>query len=56
MHQHLFSSSSNVRQNTVSSQFLCLPISGANIVLGIQPLRTLGPTLTNYATITMQFD
>lgn len=32
-----------------------LPISGADIVLGVQWLRQLGPILTNYDTLTMQF-
>lgn len=32
-----------------------LPISGAEIVLGIQWLRTLGPILTNYDSLTMDF-
>jgi len=32
-----------------------LPISGANIVLGVQWLKSLGPVLTDYTTLTMQF-
>ena len=32
-----------------------LPISGADIVLGVQWLRQLGPILTNYDNLTMQF-
>lgn len=32
-----------------------LPISGANIVLGVQWLKSLGPVLTNYNTLSMQF-
>lgn len=32
-----------------------LPISGANIALGIQWLKQLGPVVTNYDTLTMQF-
>ncbi|XP_028191387.1 uncharacterized protein LOC114377177 [Glycine soja] len=32
-----------------------LPISGANIVLGVQWLQSLGPILTDYNTLCMQF-
>jgi len=32
-----------------------LPISGANIVLGVEWLKSLGPVLTDYNTLTMQF-
>jgi len=32
-----------------------LPISGANIVFSVQWLKTLGPVLTNYNTLAMQF-
>lgn len=32
-----------------------LPISGANIVLGVQWLKSLGPILTDYSTLCMQF-
>ena len=32
-----------------------LPISGANVVLGVQWLKTLGPVLTDYSTLSMQF-
>jgi len=32
-----------------------LPISGADIVLGIQWLKRLGPIITDYDTMTMQF-
>lgn len=32
-----------------------LPISGANVVLGVQWLRTLGPILTDYSSLRMQF-
>ena len=31
-----------------------LPISGANIVLGVQWLKSLGPVLTDYTTLSMQ--
>lgn len=32
-----------------------LPISGANVVLGVQWLKSLGPVLTDYNTLAMQF-
>ena len=32
-----------------------LPVSGINIVLGVHWLRTLGPVLTDYANLSMQF-
>lgn len=32
-----------------------LPIAGANIVLGVQWLKTLGPILTDYNSLSMQF-
>ena len=32
-----------------------LPIVGANIVLGVQWLKTLGPVLTDYSLMTMKF-
>ena len=32
-----------------------LPISGANVVLGVQWLKSLGPVLTDYNTLSMQF-
>ena len=45
--------------NMQSAQFTVdlhvLPISGANVVLGVQWLKALGPILTNYNTLCMQF-
>ena len=32
-----------------------LPIVGANVILGVQWLQSLGPILTDYTTLTMQF-
>ena len=32
-----------------------LPISSANVVLGVQWLKSLGPVLTDYSTLSMQF-
>lgn len=39
-----------------SIHFFVLPISGANIVLGVQWLKTLGPIVTDYAKLNMQFE
>jgi len=33
----------------------CLPISGSNVVLRVQWLKSLGPILTDYNTLRMQF-
>lgn len=42
-----------------SAQFIVylhvLPIFGANMVLGVQWLKALGPILTDYNTLRMQF-
>ena len=35
--------------------FHVLPICGADVVLGVQWLKSLGPVLTDYATLTMKF-
>ena len=35
--------------------FHVLPICGADLVLGVQWLKTLGPVLTDYTTLTMKF-
>jgi hypothetical protein len=38
-----------------SVDLFVLPLSGADIVLGVQWLKTLGPILTDYEHLTMQF-
>jgi hypothetical protein len=38
-----------------SVDLFVLPLSGAEIVLGVQWLRTLGPTLTDYSHLTLSF-
>jgi hypothetical protein len=38
-----------------SVDLFVLPLSGADIVLGVQWLKTLGPVLTDYEHLTMQF-
>jgi len=40
---------------TFTIDLYVLPISGANIILGVQWLRTLEPVLTDYAKLSMQF-
>lgn len=32
-----------------------LPLCGANVVLGVQWLKTLGPIMTDYSALTMKF-
>ena len=32
-----------------------LPLCGANVVLGVQSLKTLGPIMTDYNTLSMKF-
>lgn len=53
------SSCSQVPVKLGNTQFLIdfyiLPISGADIILGIQWLKTLGPIITCYASLSMQF-
>ena len=45
----------NIQNNTFIVDLYILPISGANVVLGVQWLKTLGPVLTDYNTLSMQF-
>lgn len=42
-------------RQTFLIDFYVLPLSGAEVVLGIQWLKTLGPITTDYSTLTMQF-
>lgn len=44
-----------IQGHTFITDLHVLPISGADVVLGIQCLQTLGPVMTNYAKLTMQF-
>ena len=37
------------------TDFLVLPLQGCDLVLGIQWLKTLGPIMWNFETLTMQF-
>lgn len=45
----------SIQDHTFTLDLYILPISGANIILGVQWLKTLGPVLTNYNTLSMQF-
>jgi len=44
-----------IQDNTFILDLYILPISGANVVFGVQWLKTLGPVLTNDSTLSMQF-
>lgn len=44
-----------VQSHSFNLDLFVLDIEGADVVLGIQWLATLGPILTNYATLTMEF-
>ena len=44
-----------IQQHAFVIDFHVLPICGADLVLGVQWLKTLGPVLTDYTTLTMKF-
>jgi Retroviral aspartyl protease len=44
-----------LQSHTFNLDLFVLDIEGTNVVLGIQWLATLGPILTNYDTLTMEF-
>ena len=44
-----------IQQHPFVINFHVLPICGADLVLGVQWLKTLGPVLTDYTTLTMKF-
>ena len=44
-----------IQKHDFKVDFHVLPIRGANIVLGVQWLKSLGPVLTDYTTLTMKF-
>ena len=44
-----------IQDHTFTIDLHVLPVSGANVVLGVQWLKTLGPVLTDYSSLTMQF-
>lgn len=45
----------SVGSHIFSVDLFVLPLSGVDIVLGVKWLKTLGPVLTNYEQLTMQF-
>ena len=44
----------DIQEYTLILDLYILPIFGADIVFGVQWLKTLGPVLTNYNTLSMQ--
>lgn len=44
----------SIEQNTIC-HFNILPINGVDLVLGIEWLKTLGSIITDYSTLTIQF-
>lgn len=54
-HQICPHTSINIQGQLFDVDLHVLPISGADIVLGIQWLKRLGPIVTDYETLTMQF-
>ena len=44
-----------IQQHAFVIDFHVLPICGADLVLGVQWLKTLGPVLTDYTTLMMKF-
>ena len=45
----------HIQAHTFLVDFHILPICGADVMLGVQWLKSLGSVLTNYATLTMKF-
>ena len=45
----------HIQSHVFLVDFHVLPICGADVVLGVQWLKSLGPILTDYATLTMKF-
>ena len=45
----------HIQSHTFLVDFHVLPICGADVVLGVQWLKSLGPILIDYATLTMKF-
>lgn len=44
-----------LQQHSFTVDFYVLPIAGANVILGVQWLQSLGPVLTDYTHLSMQF-
>ena len=45
----------HIQQQLFTIDFHVLPLCGADVVLGVQWLKTLGPVLTDYGALTMKF-
>jgi len=45
----------NLQNQSFTVDFYVLPIAGANVILEVQWLRSLGPVLTDYTNLRMQF-
>ena len=45
----------NIQDHAFTVDFHVLPICDADVVLGVQWLKLLGPVLTDYTTLTMKF-
>ena len=45
----------NIQDHAFTVDIHVLPICGADVVLGVQWLKSLGPVLTDYTTLTMKF-
>lgn len=45
-----------IQEATIEQDLYVLPMEGANLVLGVQWLETLGPVVTNYKELTLQFE
>ncbi|XP_040868642.1 uncharacterized protein [Glycine max] len=45
----------NIQDHEFTVDFHVLPFCGANVVLGVQWLKSLGPVLTDYTSLTMKF-
>ena len=45
----------HIQQHSFTIDFHVLPLCGADVVLGVQWLKTLGPVLTDYGALTMKF-
>ena len=44
-----------IQRNSFTIDFHILPLGGADVVLGVQWLKTLGPILTDYTSLNMKF-
>ena len=44
-----------VHEHTFTIKFHVLPLCGVDVVLGVEWLKTLGPVLTDYTSLSMKF-